>query len=182
MPVLFKTFLINNNAKIGLSECNLNNYHAILRKRDRGLIDAFDTSACPIIAQRPQKDNSEDEYYKNKTVVKQLKRKYRMAFSPEEVQKIIADYLSGKTGQEMSIDYKCSKTTIIKLLKEQGVDVRKDKARAKLDDDMVIDMYRQMKTAQQIAKHFGVSKQVILQCLKKHGVKLRTRWDYPKEK
>lgn len=68
MPVLFKTFLINNNAKIGLSECNLNNYHAILRKRDRGLIDAFDTSACPIIAQRPQKDNSEDEYYKNKTV------------------------------------------------------------------------------------------------------------------
>ena len=63
-----------------------------------------------------------------------------------------------KTGQELSIDYKCSKTTIIKLLKEQGVDVRKDKARAKLDDDMVIDMYRQMKTAQQIAKHFGVSK------------------------
>ena len=160
----------------------MNNYHAILRKRDRGLIDAFDTFACPIIAQRPQKDNSEDEYYKNKTVVKQLKRKYRMAFSPEEVQKIIADYLSGKTGQEMSIDYKCSKTTIIKLLKEQGVDVRKDKARAKLDDDMVIDMYRQMKTAQQIAKHFGVSKQVILQCLKKHGVKLPTRWDYPKEK
>ena len=39
-----------------------------------------------------------------------------------------------KTGQELSIDYKCSKTTIIKLLKEQGVDVRKDKARAKLDD------------------------------------------------
>lgn len=37
-----------------------------------------------------------------------------------------------KTGQELSIDYKCSKTTIIKLLKEQGVDVRKDKARAKL--------------------------------------------------
>lgn len=105
-----------------------------------------------------------------------------MAFLPEEVQKIIADYRSGKTGQELSIDYKCSKTTIIKLLKEQGVDVRKDKARAKLDDDMVIDMYRQMKTAQQIAEHFGVSKQVILQCLKKHGVKLRTRWDYPKEK
>lgn len=157
----------------------MNNYHAILKARKRSLLEAF---PCPIITQESQENNSGNEYYKNKTVVKQLKRKYRTVFSPEEIQNIISDYRSGKTGQELSIDYKCSKTTIIKLLKEQGVDVRKDKARAKLDDDAVIMMYQQMQTAEQIAKHFGVCKQVILQCLKEHGVKLRSRWDYPKEK
>lgn len=125
--------------------------------------------------------NTENEYYMEKTVVKQLQRPHEIVFSSEEIQKIVTVYHSGKTDQELSLEYKFGKATIIKLLKQQGVDVRIDKARTKIDEDPVIDMYQQMQTAKQIAKHFKVSKQVILECLHEYGVKLRTRWDYPQK-
>ncbi len=132
---------------MGLSEANSKNYHAILNARKR---DPARASRYPIISHESQKDNGENEYYKDKTVVRQLQRPYERIFAPEEIQKMVDAYQSGKTSIELGVEYKCSKTTIVKLLRQQGVEVRKDKARAKIDDEVVINMYQKMSTVAQL--------------------------------
>lgn len=166
---------------VGLSEADSKKYRLILDSRKRDPIEMAASSDMSIISQDDPKDNNKNDYYKGKTVVKRLQRSCSRTFSLEEKQKIVAAYQSGKFCHELGNEYKCSKTTIIKLLRQQGVDVRKDKARAKINDKVVIEMYGQMATVAQIAKHFGVNPQIITRCLREHGVKIRTRWDYPQK-
>ena len=99
-------------------------------------------------------------------------------FSENELQEIVSLYQSGKTSRELGEMFKVCKTTIVKLLKQQGVKVTRSKAQAKLNVDEVISMYKDGYTSKKIAKKFDVSPQVILYCLKSHGVKIKSRWDY----
>ena len=74
--------------------------------------------------------------------------------------------------------FKVSKNTIVRLLREQGVEITRSKAQARLNAKKVISMYEDGLTSTQIAKQLGVGAQVILRCLKNHGVKIKSRWDY----
>ena len=91
-------------------------------------------------------------------------------------------YQSGKASYELGTEFNCSKTTIVKFLKQQGITLRKSgRARAKVDDKKVIRMYKEMHTIKEISKNLNVDTQVISRCLKENGVKLRSRWDYPEK-
>ena len=169
---------------MGLSEADTNKYRALLKKKVLSVSDnpVAQSATGKIISQEAQNDNSKNEYYADKKVVSQLKQPYRRLFTPKETQKIIEAYKAGKTCYDLGAEYHCSKTTILKLLKQQGGDVRKDKARAKIDDETVLSMYKQMLTINQIARIYTVNPQIISQCLKRHNIKIRARWDYPEEK
>lgn len=166
---------------MGLSEANSKKYRLILNSRKRNLIEMPASPDMSIIPQDDSEDNNENDYYEGKTVVKRLQRPYSRIFSPEETEKIVAAYQLGKFCHELGDEYKCSKTTIIKLLRQQGIDVRRDKKRAKVDDNKAIVMYEQMHTIKEIADYFGVCPKIISNCLKEHGIKLRSRWDYSQE-
>ena len=169
---------------MGLSEADTNKYRTLLKEKSLSVSDnpVARPATDKIISQEAQNDNSKNEYYAGKKVVRQLQRSYRRPFTPEETQKIIDAYQSGKSSQELGTEFHCCKTTILKLLRRQGVETRKGKGGAKIDDEAVIRMYKQMFTIRQIAKCYEVDPQTVSKCLKRHGIKMRTRWDYPEEK
>ena len=169
---------------VGLSEADTNKYRTLLKEKSLSVSDnpVARPATDKIISQETQNDNSKNGYYAGKKVVKQLQQSYRRSFTPEETQKIIDAYQSGKSSQELGTEFRCCKTTILKLLRRQGVETRKGKGVAKIDDEAVIRMYKQMFTIKQIAKCYEVDPQTISKCLKRHGIKMRTRWDYPEEK
>lgn len=105
---------------VGLSEADSKKYRLILDSRKRDPIEMAASSDMSIISQDDPKDNNKNDYYKGKTVVKRLQRSCSRTFSLEEKQKIVAAYQSGKFCHELGNEYKCSKTTIIKLLRQQG--------------------------------------------------------------
>lgn len=171
---------------MALSEINSKNYHRILEVKYSFNVGAGLSANIPdtaIIARDKQKDKGENEdYYSDKKKVENLQQPYQRIFTPEEIQKIILAYQSGKSSYELGAEFNCGKTTIVKLLKQQGVALRKSGwARAKVDDDKVIRMYKEMHTIKEIAKFLQVDVQAISRCLKENGIKLRSRWDYPEK-
>ncbi len=100
----------------------------------------------------------------------------RREFNENELKEISSLYQSGKTTREIGEIFGVCKTTIVKLLREQGVEVTRSKVQAKLNAEEVISLYGY--TSGKIAKQFGVNPQTILKCLRNHGVKIRSRWDY----
>lgn len=171
---------------MALSEINSKNYHRILEVKYSFNVGAGLSANIPdtaIIARNEQKDKGENEdYYSDKKKVENLQQPYQRTFTPEEIQKIILAYQSGKASYELGTKFNCSKTTIVKLLKQQGVALRKSgRARAKVDDDKVTRMYKEMHTIKEIARCLNVDIQVVSRCLKENGVKLRNRWDYPEK-
>ncbi len=168
---------------MALAEIPSKNYQRILEFKfscHAGRLSASDTD---IISHNPKNDKRENsDYYSDKKKVESLQQPYQRIFTAEETQKIIKDYQSGKASYELGAEYNCSKTTIIKLLKQQGVAIRKGgRGRAKIDDGKVIRMYKEMHTIKEIAKSLSVDTQVISRCLKENGIKLRNRWDYPEK-
>ena len=169
--------------QVALMENTSKNYQRILEfklSNHAGRLSPFDTD---IISQSPKNDKGENsDYYTDKKKVDRLQQPYQRAFTPEETQKIIMAYQSGKASYELGTEFNCSKTTIVKLLKQQGVPLRKSgRTRAKVDDKKVIRMYKEMHTIKEISKNLNVDTQVISRCLKENGVKLRSRWDYPEK-
>lgn len=168
---------------MALMEITSKNYQRILEfklSNHAGRLSASDTG---IISQNQKNDKRENsDYYCDKKKVENLQQPYQRIFTPEEIQKIITAYQSGKTSYELGIEFNCSKTTIVKLLKQRGIPLRKSgRTRAKVDDDKVIRMYKEMHTIKEIAKSLNVDTQVISRCLKENGIKLRSRWDYPEK-
>lgn len=168
---------------VALMENTSKNYQRILEfklSNHAGRLSASDTG---IISQNLKNDKRENsDYYCDKKKVENLQQPYQRIFTPEETQKIIMAYQSGKASYELGTEFNCSKTTIVKLLKQQGITLRKSgRARAKVDSKKVIKMYREMHTIKEIAKSLNVDTQVISRCLKENGIKLRSRWDYPEK-
>lgn len=168
---------------MALMEITSKNYQRILEfklSNHAGRLSASDTG---IISQNPKNDKRENsDYYCDKKKVENLQQPYQRIFTPEETQKIVTAYQSGKASYELGAEFNCSKTTIVKLLKQQGVPLRKSgRTRAKVDDKKVIRMYKEMHTIKEISKNLNVDTQVISRCLKENGVKLRSRWDYPEK-
>ena len=95
--------------------------------------------------------------------VKRLKQLYRKDFSEDDIELIISSYQSGNTTIDLAEQFGCSKGTINKLLRKCGVNVTKAKAQAKLDDRVVIAMYKEERhTIEEIAQHFGVSSYTVV--------------------
>ncbi len=85
--------------------------------------------------------------------------------------------------KEIALQFGCSKTTISKLLKKQGVEIVICKAQAKINPEVVIAMYAEMHTLVEIGQKFGVNPEVISNCLREHGIGIRSgRWDYEDKK
>ena len=102
----------------------------------------------------------------------------RKEYSENDLKEMAALYRFGKTTRELGEIFKVSKTTITKLLREQGVEVTRSKVQARLNAEEIISMYKNGYTAERIAKQFDVCPQAILDCLRNHGVKIKSRWDY----
>lgn len=102
----------------------------------------------------------------------------RKEFSEEEKREMVSLFQSGKSTRNLGEKFGCSKTTITKLLREQGVEVTRCKAQSKLNIETVIKMYNNNHSSEEIAKHFGVSSNTILDCLRNHGIKIKNKWDY----
>lgn len=168
---------------MALIEITSKNYQRILEFKLSNHAGRLSPSDTGIISQNLKNDNRENsDYYCDKKKVENLQQPYQRIFTPEETQKIIMAYQSGKASYELGTEFNCSKTTIVKLLKQQGITLRKSgRARAKVDDKKVIRMYKEMHTIKEISKNLNVDTQVISRCLKENGVKLRNRWDYPEK-
>ena len=168
---------------MALMEITSKNYQRILEFKLSNHAGRLSPSDTDIISQSPKNDKGENsDYYTDKKKVDRLQQPYQRAFTPEEIQKIVTAYQSGKASYELGAEFNCSKTTIVKLLKQQGVPLRKSgRTRAKVDDKKVIRMYKEMHTIKEISKNLNVDTQVISRCLKENGVKLRSRWDYPEK-
>ena len=168
---------------VALMEITSKNYQRILEFKLSNHAGRLSPSDTDIISQSPKNDKGENsDYYTDKKKVDRLQQPYQRAFTPEEIQKIVTAYQSGKASYELGAEFNCSKTTIVKLLKQQGVPLRKSgRTRAKVDDKKVIRMYKEMHTIKEISKNLNVDTQVISRCLKENGVKLRSRWDYPEK-
>ena len=168
---------------MALMEINPKNYQRILEFKLSNHAGRLSASDVDIISRSSKKDKGENEdYYKDKKKVESLQQPYQKIFTPTEIERIVAAYQSGKASYELGVECGCSKTTIIKLLKQQGVTLRKSgRARAKVDGKKVIKMYKEMHTIKEIAKSLNVDTQVISRCLKENEIKLRNRWDYPEK-
>ncbi len=163
----FRSFLL-----MGLSGLDSKKYQAILNFR-RQLPKS--PSGC-IISEHIEVCNKQiDEY--GELAVNRLTQTPK-EFSEAELQEIISLYQAGKATRELGEMFKVSNNTIGRLLKEQGVEITRSKAQAKLNAKKAISMYEDGFTSTQIAKQLGVGAQTILRCLKNHGVTIKSRWDY----
>ena len=164
-------------------EITSKNYQRILEFKLSNHAGRLSASDIDIISRSSKKDKGEiADYYRDKKKVESLQQPYQRIFTPTEIERIVAAYQSGKASYELGVEYGCSKTTIIKLLKQQGVTLRKSgRARAKVDSKKVIKMYKEMHTIKEIAKSLNVDSQAVSRCLKENGIKLRSRWDYPEK-
>lgn len=140
-----------------------------------------DFTPVPILSKDSEADNRQlDEY--GELSARQAKIQ-KITFSPEDIETIISSYQAGKTMLEIAQQFNCSKTTIGKLLKRQGVKIITCRAQAKINPEIVIDMYAEMHTLVEIGQKFGVNPEVISNCLRSHGVSIRSgRWDYEDKK
>lgn len=162
----------NSDTMVGLSRLDSKKYQTVLNFR-RQLPKS--PSGC-IISEHIEVCNKQiDEY--GELAVSHLTRTHK-EFSEAELQEIVSLYQAGKTTRELGEMFKVSKNTIGRLLREQGVEITRSKAQARLNAKKVISMYEDGLTSTQIAKQLGVGAQVILRCLKNHGVKIKSRWDY----
>lgn len=168
---------------MALMEINPKNYQRILEFKLSNHAGRLSASDVDIISRSSKKDKGENEdYYKDKKKVESLQQPYQKIFTPTEIERIVAAYQSGKASYELGVECGCSKTTIIKLLKQQGVTLRKSgRVRAKVDSEKVIKMYKETHTIKEIAKSLNVDSQVISRCLRENGIRLRSRWDYPEK-
>lgn len=63
----------------------------------------------------------------------------RREVTPDEVDTMVAAYQSGEANaNQLAKRFGCSKTTISKMLKKQGVNVTKSKVQARLDAEVVM--------------------------------------------
>lgn len=158
-----------------LSELNSKKCQTILSFKRQ----VTNNSSERIVSENAKISNKQiDEY--GEIAVKHLTQ-IRREFSSDELQKIVVLYQSGKTTRELGEMFGVCKTTIVNLLRKQGVEVTRSKVQAKLNAEEVISLYEYGYTSGKIAKQFGVNPQTILNCLRNHGVKIRGRWDYKQD-
>ena len=162
---------------VGLSELNSNKYKTILRYKTRISEYAKTIPTSNILPESLSLNNKTTDKFGD-IRVKTLKRPYRREFTPTEVGEIIALYNSGENTIKLAKQFNCSKSTINKLLRQNGVLVTKKKARIKIDVDKAISMYTEMSTLEEIGEYFDVSTHTVREILLENGVKMRTRWDY----
>lgn len=63
--------------------------------------------------------------------------------TPEEIEKLIVEYQTGKTPIELSAKYGCHRITVTKILKRNGVEIRPHNSfSVKRDDNAIIVGYR----------------------------------------
>jgi DNA-directed RNA polymerase specialized sigma24 family protein len=99
-------------------------------------------------------------------------RKVSHRLSQEQVNRLVAEYRGGTPTPELCQRYSLGKSTVLGLLKDAGVTMRKKG----LPDSRVAEAvarYEQGWTAPQIADHYGVSASNIRARLKEAGVTLR---------
>lgn len=161
---------------VGLTRLDSNKYKTLIRRRRQ-------------FVHSPTSIRSEVEVSGNRVIdkfgeiaVKRLEQLYRKDFSEDDIELILSSYQARGTTIDLAKQFGCSKGTINKLLRKYGVNVTKAKARAKLEDGVVVAMYEEERhTIEEIAKHFGVSPYTVNRCLHSNGVKIRSRWDYVKK-
>ena len=139
----------------------------------------MDSSTNRIVSEKTKIGNKQVDEYGELAITRLTQT--RREFSEDELQEIVFLYKSGKSTREIGERFKVCKTTIVNLLRKQGVEVTRSKVQAKLNAEEVIFMYKNGLTSEKIAKQFGVNPQTILNCLRNHGVKIRGRWDYKQD-
>lgn len=94
--------------------------------------------------------------------------------NPRDLTDIVARYQAGDTTQQIGTHYGISKTRVARVLREQGVPIR----RQGLSDEQVRDaarLYAQAASIAQIGTRFDVSHTTVAAALRRQGIKLRPR-------
>ena len=114
-----------------------------------------------------------DLSYDPNLTIKTITQQQKHEFSEKEISEIVEKYQTGESTYDLAGQYSCHRSTIAKLLKKRGVEVKVEK----IDAAEAIRMYESGSTAKEIANKYHMSDNAVSRRLKKAGVKMRTRWD-----
>lgn len=123
-----------------------------------------------------------DLSYDHNNTIKFIRQQQKHEFSEKEVTEMVCRYRTGETVYELAKAFGCHRSTVSAILKRNGVTVTLVKSEKMFEPTEAVALYKAGMKSKDIGKRFGVSEQTIRDCLKKQGVKMRTRWDYPREK
>lgn len=101
-------------------------------------------------------------------------RLLRRRLNPAVIAEIVAKYRSGATTPSLCVDYTLSKGGLLKLLRDEGVQLRCQP----LSDEQVREataLYKRGKSLEAIAAHFDVSYNGVRQAFVRAGVERRAR-------
>ena len=105
---------------------------------------------------------------------KRSPRLLRRRLDPSLVDEIVEKYQSGATTPSLCVDYTLSKGGLLKLLRDEGVELRCQP----LSEEQVREataLYKSGKSIAAIAKHFDVSYNGVRQALVRAGIQRRPR-------
>jgi hypothetical protein len=95
-------------------------------------------------------------------------RRVLFRLSDADVEQLIGEYTAGSTGRELAERYDVARSTVIQILKAQGVDVRHPRM-SDVDCAQVVELYRRGVRQIDIAAELGRSKSVIWHVLRRAG-------------
>lgn len=101
------------------------------------------------------------------------------ALSAAQVNMIVDLYEAGQTAKAVAEEVKCSRTTVLKYLKDAGVDIRG----ARIHADKAADVVRLYATGigiRQVAEELGMSNTTVRTRLIEAGVRVRTQGEWRK--
>jgi IS30 family transposase len=114
-----------------------------------------------------------NELPENTAIATKIERNQKHRFSTEETEGMIEDYTNNKlTVYQLAEKYGCHRTTVSKLLKENGVDVTV----AKMKDEDAAEaarLYESGLSLRDIEKKMRVCKTTISRALARAGIELR---------
>jgi transcriptional regulator with XRE-family HTH domain len=95
-------------------------------------------------------------------------RRVLFRLSHQDILQLVDDYAAGSTGRELAERFGIARSTVIQLLKEQGVDVRHPRM-SDLDCAQAVELYQRGERQIDIAAQLGRSKSVIWHVLRRAG-------------
>lgn len=101
-------------------------------------------------------------------------RSLRRKLPPEVIDEIVSRYLSGEFTTDLSCEYGISKSGLLKLLRAEGVSIRKRSITSE-DTDRVVQLYEGGMSITEIVEQIGYSYSTVRKSLHHSGVVVRLK-------
>ena len=124
--------------------------------------------------------NVTDLSYSPNSIVKEITQQQK-TLSEAEIRTIILKYQQGRSTYELAKEYNCHRSTISRVLKDNGIEVTKKISSKPALIEMILQMYSEWYKPQEIGEALGISAPTVLRILHQNKVYVRKSWEYPKE-